>query len=75
MKILRKAKVDRFAVKESCGVCSSKLLIEYSDVRLCNGKEYFVCPICGTKNGLTDKNAIKYNLYRFDCENKKEQKK
>ena len=71
MKILRKAKVDRFAVKETCGVCSSKFLIEYSDVKLSNGGMYFVCPICGTKNGLTDKNAIKYNLYRFDCENKK----
>lgn len=71
MKILRKAKIDRFAVKETCGVCSSKFLIEYSDVKVVNSESYFVCPICETKNALTDKNAIKYNLYRFDCKNKK----
>ena len=71
MKILWKAKIDRFAVKETCGVCSSKFLIEYSDVKLCNGEEFYICPICKTENTLTDKNAIKYNIYRFDCKNKK----
>lgn len=71
MKILRKSKIDRFAVKETCGVCSSKFLIEYSDVKLGFGEAYYVCPICGTENTLTDKNEVKYSRYRFNCKNKK----
>nr|DAG38853.1 MAG TPA: Transcription initiation factor IIE, alpha FINGER, Transcription [Caudoviricetes sp.] len=71
MKILRKSKIDRFAVKETCRVCSSKFLIEYSDVKLYTGGAYYVCPICKTENTLTDKNEVKYNQYRFNCKNKK----
>ena len=71
MKILRRSKIDRFAVKETCRVCSSKLLIEYTDVKLYIGEAYYVCPICKTENTLKDKNEVKYNQYRFNCKNKK----